>query len=118
MVYADYAYYTQTYGGTMPEVEYKRLSRMASAYLDRVTFDRITAGQPEEIMEKVRAACCAVADTYLLNEQGGGIASETNDGVSISYALGVTNAKSENQRLREAVSLYLDNTGLFYRGVY
>ena len=117
MVYADYAYYSQEYGGTMPEADFKRLSRQASAFLDKVTFDRIAAGQPEAVMKKVRAACCAVADAYLLNEQGGGVASETNDGVSVTYVAGVSNAKTEGRRLYEAAALYLAHTGLLYRGV-
>ena len=117
MVYADYAYYSQEYGGAMPEADFKRLSRQASAFLDMVTFDRIASGQPEKVMEKVKAACCAVADAYLLNEQGGGIASETNDGISVTYVAGVGNSKTDGQRLREAAGLYLGNTGLLYRGV-
>lgn len=117
MVYADFSYYAGNYGGTMPEADYRRLSRQASAFLDKVTFDRIAAGQPEAVMEKVRAACCAVADAYLLNEQGGGVASETNDGVSVTYVAGVSNAKTDDQRLQEAAVLYLAHTGLLYRGV-
>lgn len=116
MVYADFAYYSKEYGGTMPEADFKRLSRQASAFLDTVTFDRITAGQPEAVMEKVKAACCAVADAYLLNEQGGGVASETNDGVSVTYVAGV-GSKTDTQRLQEAAALYLAHTGLLYRGV-
>lgn len=115
MVYADFADYSK-YGGTMPEADYRRLSRKASAFLDKVTFDRIAAGQPEAVMEKVRAACCAVADAYLLNEQGGGVAAETNDGVSVTYVAGV-GSKTDAQRLREAAALYLAHTGLLYRGV-
>lgn len=117
MVYADYDYYTSVYGGTMPEADFNRLSRQASAYLDRVTFDRIDAGLPDSVMGRVKDACCAVADAYLLNENGGGIASESNDGISVHYVTGVSTAKSENQRLKEAAALYLGNTGLLYRGV-
>lgn len=117
MVYADYAYYTGEYGGAMPEADFKRLSRQASAYLGSVTFERIKSTLPKSVMDKVKDACCAVADAYLLNEQGGGIASETNDGVSVTYVAGVGNSKTDGQRLREAAGLYLGNTGLLYRGV-
>lgn len=117
MAYADYAYYSQEYGGTMPEADFKRLSRQASAFLDTVAFDRIKSTLPKAVMDKVRDACCAVADALLLNEQGGGVASETNDGISVTYVAGVSNAKTDNQRLREAASLYLAHTGLLYRGV-
>lgn len=117
MAYADFTYYSQEYGGTMPEADFKRLSRQASAFLDTVTFDRIKSTLPKAVMDKVRAACCAVADACLLNEQGGGVASETNDGVSVTYVAGVSNAKTESQRLHEAAALYLGHTGLLYRGV-
>lgn len=110
-------YYSGAYGGTMPEADFKRLSRQSSAYLDGVTFGRIGSGLSGEIVEKVKDACCAVADAYLLNEQGGGVAAETNDGLSVTYVAGISNAKTEGQRLREAASLYLGNTGLLYRGV-
>lgn len=116
MVYADFTYYAGEYGGTMPEADYRRLSRDASAYLDRATFHRIDSNQPDQIMEKVRAACCAVADAYLLNEQGGGVAAETNDGISVTYVAGISNAKTDDQRLRDAAALYLAHTGLLYRG--
>ena len=116
MVYADYAYYSKEYGGTMQEADFKRLSRQASVYLDRATFERIAAGQPEDVMEKVRDACCAVADACLTNEQGGGIAAETNDGISVTYVAGV-GSKTDGQRLWEAAALYLGHTGLLYRGV-
>lgn len=116
MIYADYAYYKETYGGTMAEEDFKRLSRQASAYLDYVCFDRIARVTEESVMAKVKDACCVVADAYLLNENGGGIAAETNDGVSVTYVNGVGTSLSEEQRLYQAALLYLGHTGLMYRG--
>jgi len=101
----------------MTKVDFNRLSMTASAYLNQATFGRIAAGQPADIMEKVKDACCAIADAYLLNEQGGGVASESNDGITVSYVTGISTAKNDNQRLREAASLFLGDTGLLYRGV-
>lgn len=117
MAYADYDYYTSVYGGTMPEADFNRLARQSSAYLDRVTFDRIDTGLPDNVMGRVKDACCALADAYLLNENGGGVASESNDGISVHYVNSGGNAKNDNQRLSEAAALYLGNTGLLYRGV-
>lgn len=114
MVYADFSYYRDTYCGEMAEGDFKRLSRSASAYLDSVTFDRIPSVTDEKIMEKVREACCAVADALLRKEQRDGIAAETNDGVSVTYA---TEGKTDEERLYQAAVLYLGNTGLLYRGV-
>ena len=42
MAYADYAYYTGTYYGTLPEEDFSRLSRRASTYLDQATLGHIT----------------------------------------------------------------------------
>lgn len=114
MIYADFSYYKDTYCGEMAEGDFKRLSRQASAYLDSVTFDRIAAVTDEKIMERVREACCAVADTLLRKEQRDGIASETNDGISVTYT---TEGSTDEERLYQAVVLYLSNTGLLYRGV-
>lgn len=117
MIYADFSYYRDTYCGEMAEGDFKRLSRQASAYLDSVTFDRIPSVTDERIMEKVREACCAVADVLLQKEQRGGIASETNDGISVIYTRGVSNTLTDEERLYQAAVLYLGNTGLLYRGV-
>lgn len=116
MGYADFEYYEKTYGGEMAEKDFKRLSRQASAYLDHVCFDRIVSVTDEKVMGKVKDACCAVADVLLLNEQGGGIAAESNDGVSVTYVNGV-GSKTDDQRLYQTAVLYLGRTGLMYRGV-
>jgi len=113
--YAEYAYYRDVCGGTMPEEDFLRLSRQASAYLDLVCFDRIRAVTEEDVMEKVRAACCAVADVYLRNENGGGIAAETSDGISVTYVNGAGSSTDES-RLYDAALLHLGHTGLMFRG--
>ena len=114
MIYADFSYYKDTYCGEMAEGDFKRLSRSASAYLDSVTFDRIAAVTDEKIKEKVKEACCAVADALLRKEQRDGIAAETNDGISVTYT---TEGSADEQRLYRVAVLYLGNTGLLYRGV-
>lgn len=116
MRYAEFEYYKNEYGGEMAEKDYQRLSRQASAYLDLITSDRIQTVTEERIMEKVKDACCAVADAFLLNENGGGIASETNDGISVSYVNGA-GSKTDEQRLYDAALIYLGCTDLLYRGV-
>lgn len=118
MIYADYEYYAGTYGGDMPAERFAFLSRQASAYIDRATFERIDMDAlSDELKARVKNACCAVAEAYLLNEQGGGVAAESNDGVSVSYVVGISTAKTYDQRLRDALFLYLGNSGLLYRGV-
>ena len=115
MIYADFSYYKDTYCGEMAEGDFKRLSRSASAYLDSVTFDRIPSVTDEKIKERVKEACCAVADAILLNENGV-VSQESNDGVSVIYTRGVSNTLTDEERLYQAAVLYLGNTGLLYRG--
>lgn len=81
MCYADYDYYINDYcGKTIAEADFTRLSRQASAYLDILTLDKITDDWTTD--ERVKNACCAVADVYAKQDAGGEVASESNHGVS------------------------------------
>ena len=117
MLTADYKFYTETYHGKMEQADFDRLAVQASAFLDELTMGRTSGTLAADIEERAKLAFCAVADAFLLNEQGGGIASETNDGVSVTYVNGVTNSKTDGRRLYEAAALFLGPTGLLYRGV-
>ena len=112
MAYADYLYYRDTYHGSLPEEEFERLSRRASAYLDQVTFGRITsawaAGEP------VKDACCAVADE-MFRAENPGTTSRTVGAWSETYVS--TESRTPQQRLYDAAVLHLSMTGLLYRGV-
>ena len=113
MPYADYDYYVNSYGGNaIAEMDFTRLSRQASAYLDALTLDKITGDWKTD--ERVKDACCAVADIYAWRERGGEVSSETNDGASVTY---VTSGKTIEQQAANAAALYLANTGLLYRGI-
>lgn len=110
MMYADYIYYLDVHGGAMPEEDFRRLARKASAYLDQVTMGRAVSMACDN---RIKDACCAVAEEYLAQERGT-VVSETNDKHSITMA---REEKSGNARLYEAAALYLANTGLLFRGV-
>ena len=116
MAYADYAYYSGTYGGAFAETDYNRLSGRASAYIDAITFGRAAGAAGGTFDGRLKDACCAVADAYALAERGGIIASESNDGVSVTYVAGVSKLKTEDRRLYDAAALYLGCTGLLFRG--
>ncbi len=113
MPYADYTYYTDIYKGAMPEEDFDRLSRRASAYIDQVTFGRAGRIHPEAVQEKVKDACCAVADILLKKEQGGELASQTVGPWTKHYA---GSGKTLDQQQYDAALLYLGMTGLMYRG--
>lgn len=116
MITVDYSFYTGAYHGTLAEVDFNRLAVKASAYLDRVTFGRLAAVTDTAVLELAKLACCAAADAMLANEQGG-VKTESNDGISVTYVEGSGLAKADGKRLREAVGLFLGGTDLLYRGV-
>lgn len=109
----DYQYYKATYHGTMGETDFLRYVIPAAAYLNAITYGR---AQENLADDRVRLACCAVADAYRLNENGGGVVSETVGKISRNYAAGISNTPTEAQRLLRAAKTYLANTGLLYRG--
>lgn len=116
MIAVDYEFYKDTFHGKLPEAEFERQAVYASAYLDDLTMGRTSAPLPPDTLERAKLALCAVVDAYATNEKKGDVASETNDGISVTYrsaAEGATPAR----RLYDAAACFLDNTGLLYRGV-
>lgn len=111
MAYSDYSFYTSTYMGTVAEAAYSRLIPRATAEIDRVTFNRARSATGDDLTA-VKMAECAVIDE--LNYQGihgaGDVTSESNDGISRSYASGT--AKTSRQRITAAADTWLSNTGL------
>ena len=39
MAYADYKFYTESFGNVMPETEFPRLAERASDFIDAMTFE-------------------------------------------------------------------------------
>ena len=114
MVYADYIYYATTYSGNaIAETDFMRMSRQASAFLDSITFGKVCRGDwPND--ERVKNACCAIAEMMFKREQGGEVASESNDGASVTY---VSSSKTPEQQMYDVAVMYLSSTGLLYAGV-
>lgn len=113
-MYADYTFYVYTYHGKLTDEEYTRLSVRGKAEIDRLTFGRAATATGDN-MTAVQLAQCAVVDELAYMEQGGEITSESNDGVSRSYAAGAVRSKS--QRIADAARVYLASTNLCYAGV-
>lgn len=116
MLSVDYAFYTEVFHGRLSKTEFIRQAVYASAYLDDVTMGRASGGMDEELTERVKLALCAVADASSKNEEIGDIASETNDGVSVTYR-STGGETSKAARLYDAAAGFLGGTGLLYRGV-
>ena len=106
MAYADYDYYSATYKGTLPEADFERLSERASDYIDgRTDYVLKKAGVPEELLERVKKACCALAETMGQNESGGGKTSEKVGNYSVSFSS--VSSRSAEQKLDDAIMLYI-----------
>ena len=90
MAYADYVYYLSKYGGDeLGEAAFKQASREASAYIDQVTFGRIS---PEnETPDEVKKAVCAASEVIARRNRGrfekpAGVKSESVGKHSVNYS--------------------------------
>lgn len=123
MIYADYEFYTATYGGDqIKEADWARTAREASAYIDQLTFGRLQ-GHPERVTEEVQMAVCTaaeVAERYraATTQSAAGIASESVGGQSVTYRSSTELEAGKQSEIWQAVSLYLPlSHPLRYAGV-
>ncbi len=107
MAYADFDFYKNVYRGTLSEAEFARLSERASDYIDgRTQYILKKAGITDEMSERVRKACCALAETIRDNERG----VKTSEKVgNYSATFGSVTRRSAEQRLDDTISLYLSD---------
>ena len=112
MISVSYSFYVSVYHGSLPEDEFLRHGVKAGAFLDDLTSGKANDALPEDVLVKAQLAFCALCDAYSA-ESVGDIASETNDGISVTYAARKGTAE---QRLRNAAAPFRSGTGLLYRG--
>lgn len=106
MAYADYEFYTSTYKGkTVKQANFDFYAERASDYLDKIAENSIAL---DDI--KIKKACCAVAEAYQLNDNGGRIVSESVSGYSKTMEA-AAQTKSDEQRLLSAAKLYIKIVG-------
>lgn len=122
-VYADYEYYTGTYGGTaLTEEDFQPCAVRASLYLDELTLGR-AAGAAD--LDEVKMACCAVAEQIPGLQQaeasaassGGAVASQKVGSFSVTYQSGASALAAIRATMADVARMYLGRTGLLYRGV-
>lgn len=135
MVYADYAFYAETYMGTVSEDDFPRLAVRASSFLDYYTQNR---AKENAALDAVKMCCCALVDKYAVIEAAQALAMKTlanaaasdaevksetvgdysrtlaSGGESAVSALSATG--SARKLLAETCVEYLAHTGLLYRG--
>ena len=112
MQYADWDYYLNEYKGTLiaSREEFESLAVKATAYINKITFGRAkTAAETAE----VKNAVCAVCEVYQKLSEREGVASENNDGYSVSYS---QESGFLSQSLSGAARLHLP-AELLYQGV-
>lgn len=134
--YADYTYYTETFGGSsISSSNFTYYANKASMKVDFLTFGRTSrlaaSALPEETLEAVKNAVCAVSEIYYRYDtkqaaraaatQSGAVKSESMDGYSVTYAGAEADddsslAASADAEAIEAVGEYLAHTGIMYRG--
>lgn len=137
-MYLTYAEY-QAYGGTLDETTFNDIEFEASTIVDWYTFNRL---QKETELPEALKRCMYKIIQYIQAQSsvnglgdpnsistdgvGAGIASQSNDGVSISYnVLGaqavMDNSKTQiEQTIRQYLSSVTNSLGkkVLYRGVY
>lgn len=120
--YADRGFYENTFHGEIiPENAFPGMILKASIFVKFITFSRVD--EMEEIPEEVRLAACAVADVMYQDikardDAGREIASENNDGYSVSFVTSKDEKTgSVEHRCKKVASQYLAHTGLLYRGI-
>lgn len=122
--YIDYDFYKESYGGTsVPQNSFLRFSIKASAYIDKITFGRIpkmyitdSTDEGYNVPDEVKFAVCAVIDIYKkIEDDGGVISSESEGNHSVTYVDGIS-TMSEEKKINEAATLFLNGTGLLYKG--
>lgn len=119
MTYATYDYYTNDYFGTaLTEKEFPKYARRASAEMDHVTFGRLSKLSEEEITDSIRDCMCDVAERmhHFETSKGSDLASENNDGYSVSYR-DTGNTDTQKHEIHATIRTYLAVTGLMYRGI-
>lgn len=64
MAYADYKFYTESFGNVVPETDFPRLAERASDFVDTMTFNRLVDGLPtnERSQKRIKKAVCSLTE--------------------------------------------------------
>lgn len=130
MAYVDYAYYISGYlqgkAPAVPEDEFLFWEKQAERVLNQYTFSRLAA-DCGLIDDDVRDCACELAEflygagraAQQAAEQGGILASYSNDGESGTFDVSqsVYTEEGKRKKSREIIFRYLGDTGLLYQGV-
>ena len=91
------------------EIVFERLEYRARKKIDDATFGRLKNESPvREAVKRLMAELIGVYSSQEDTAAGSGIASTSNDGVSVSYVSPEQAIKALNQREAELIRLYLE----------
>ena len=64
MAYADYKFYTESFGNVVPETDFPRLAEKASDFIDTMTFNRLVDGLPtnERSQKRIKKVVCSLTE--------------------------------------------------------
>lgn len=64
MAYADYKFYTESFGNVVPEADFPRLAERASDFVDLMTSGRLVNGLPvnEYFQKRIKKAVCSLTE--------------------------------------------------------
>lgn len=118
-MYADYAYYKDSFGGDLTAEEFNRYAHKAERF-----FNHVVMGKISDVTEPVKNAVCAAAEAVAEIRESvqnipQGIKSESTDGYSVTYKdyNAEELAEREKRAMYKAIKQELSGTGLLYQGV-
>ena len=114
MSYADYTYYTDTYGGkAVKQEDFLRLSAGASAYLDDATSGRAAEHSDDD---RLKICCCSLCDILAATADTGGLVKQSESVGSWSYSLAGNSGTTAEELMYRRCLMWLPAEWL-YRGV-
>ena len=123
MVYADYEYYSNRFfGDSIPEEDFGKYAVRASREIDRLTMGR-AAKAGENMIPGLSNCTCEIAellhaeDVAAQRTGNGIIASESNDGISVSFTQGAVTDPIAYKVLAAAKHWLFWPENLLYPGV-
>ena len=99
MAYADYKFYTESFGNVVPEADFPRLAEKASDFIDTMTFNRLVDGLPvnEYFQKRIKKAVCSLAETmYQIELAEKNAANAAASGTSTTIGSGGSTTGSES----------------------
>ena len=117
MIYADFDYYTNTYGGTKIDDDdiFRRIADIASSEMS------MYAPGITEATDEVKKCCCEIVDaicSYEALRENSRIQSEKVGNYSVTYASPSSLSVQRNEEIQSIISRRLMNTGMMYRGIF